>query len=114
MEEFEKKNNQQEKEELFSRSVKAGKRTYFFDVKTTKKDDYYLTITERKKKFDEKGKLHVEKHKVFLYKEDFDKFFEALEESINHIQSKVSLEGQSIDKTTEQFTDVDFDDLEKS
>ena len=74
------------KEHYFSKAVRAGRRTYFFDVKSTKKGDYYLTITESKRRFDnEQGKFFYEKFKVFLYKEDFDKFSHALEESLNFI-----------------------------
>ncbi len=65
-----------DRDEIYSNAVKAGKRTYFFDVKATRNNDYYLTITESKKKFDNNGNPSYEKHKVFLYKEDFDKFVE--------------------------------------
>lgn len=74
-----------EKEEIYSKKVKAGKRTYFFDVKSTRSSDYYLTITESKKKFKDDG-FYYEKHKIFLYKEDFIKFFESLKETMDHIQ----------------------------
>ena len=72
--------------DLFSKSVRAGKRTYFFDVKSTRGNDYYLTITESKKRFGTDGKFTYEKHKVFLYKEDFEKFIEGLNEAIDHIK----------------------------
>ncbi len=72
--------------EIFSRPVKAGKRTYFFDVKATKGNDYYLTITESKKRFGDDGRFHYEKHKLFLYKEDFEKFADGLMEAINFIR----------------------------
>ena len=62
------------KEEIFTKVVRAGKRTYFFDVKATRKDDYYLTITESKKRLGKEGKVFYEKHKIFLYKEDFESF----------------------------------------
>ncbi|MBS1652296.1 MAG: PUR family DNA/RNA-binding protein [Bacteroidetes bacterium] len=75
-----------ERSDLFSKSVRAGKRTYFFDVKSTKANDYYLTITESKKRFTDDGKFHFEKHKIFLYKEDFEKFVEGLNESIAQIR----------------------------
>ena len=76
-----------DRKEIFSKAVKAGKRTYFFDVKATKSDDYYLTITESKKRFDQNGeKAFYEKHKIFLYKEDFDKFMEGLTEAVEHIK----------------------------
>ena len=67
-------NDGMDRDEIYSNAVKAGKRTYFFDVKATRNNDYYLTITESKKKFDNDGNASYEKHKVFLYKEDFDKF----------------------------------------
>lgn len=72
--------------DLFSKSVRAGKRTYFFDVKSTRGNDYYLTITESKKRFGTDGKFTYEKHKIFLYKEDFDKFMEGLNEAVGHIR----------------------------
>ena len=68
--------------EIYSKSVRAGKRTYFFDVKSTRSGDHYLTITESKKKFDQEGNFHFEKHKIFLYKEDFEKFKVALNKSV--------------------------------
>ena len=77
---FEKENS-----EIFSKRVKAGKRTYFFDVKATRSEDYYLTITESKRKPKGDG-FTFEKHKIFLYKEDFGKFVNALQESVNHIK----------------------------
>ncbi len=78
--------NGTDREEIFSKAVRAGKRTYFFDVKSTKANEYYLTITESKKRFGEDGKFFYEKHKLFLYKEDFDKFTEGLSEAISHIK----------------------------
>jgi len=78
--------NGTEREEIFSKAVRAGKRTYFFDVKSTKANEYYLTITESKKRFGEDGKFFYEKHKLFLYKEDFDKFIEGLNEAVSHIK----------------------------
>jgi hypothetical protein len=68
--------------------VKAGKRTYFFDVKSTRSNDYYLTITESKKRFKEDG-FTYEKHKIFLYKEDFNKFVEALNNTVNHVKTEL-------------------------
>ena len=73
-------------EALFSKSVRAGKRTYFFDVRSTRGGDYYLTITESKKRFQDDGKFFFEKHKVFLYKEDFEKFTENFNEAIDFIK----------------------------
>lgn len=71
--------------EVFSKRIKAGKRTYFFDVKPTRGDDYYITITESKKRQTDQGFV-FEKHKIFLYKEDFKKFVGALEETVSHIK----------------------------
>ena len=76
-----------DKEEIYSKSVRAGKRTYFFDVKTTRRNDYYLTLTESKKRFNRDGRFYFEKHKIFLYKEDFDKFQEGLSEVIEYIRA---------------------------
>jgi len=76
-----------EREEIFSKSVRAGKRTYFFDVKTTRRNDYYLTLTESKKRFNRDGRFYFEKHKIFLYKEDFEKFADGLTETIDYIKA---------------------------
>ncbi len=73
-------------DDVYSKPVKAGKRTYFFDVKATKGNDYYLTITESKRKLDRDGSFIYDKHKIFLYKEDFEKFVEGLEEVINYVK----------------------------
>jgi hypothetical protein len=114
------------RDEIFSKSVRAGKRTYFFDVKSTKGKDLYLTITESKKRFNDDGKFFFEKHKLFLYKEDFDKFEEGFREALEAI-SKLKESGEYPDlkndnfnekseeskpeKSSEGFTDVNFDDL---
>ncbi|HRE98213.1 MAG TPA: DUF3276 family protein, partial [Flavobacteriales bacterium] len=72
-----------DRDEIYSKAVRAGKRTYFFDVKTTRGSDLYITITESKKRFDKDGlKVNYEKHKIFLYKEDFEKFVEGLNETV--------------------------------
>ena len=118
MEEYDKKSNKgkTDREEIFSRTVRAGKRTYFFDVKATRRGEYYLTITESKKRFDKDGRFHFEKHKVFLYKEDFDKFSNSLSEVINFIKTNKfeSLENNEEDtQTNNNFTNVEFDDLDK-
>lgn len=76
------------RDEIYSEKVKAGKRTYFFDVKSTRSNDYYLTITESKKRFKEDG-FTYEKHKIFLYKEDFNKFLEALTNTVNHVKTEL-------------------------
>jgi hypothetical protein len=117
-------NNQ---DDIFSKAVRAGKRTYFFDVKTTRGNDLYLTITESKRKYDDDGNFSYEKHKLFLYKEDFDKFSDGLVETVDKIKElqasgnyskespmdKVeSTEEISEDNLTdEEFSDVKFEDL---
>ena len=73
-----------EREEVFSKKVRAGKRTYFFDVKATRSNDYYVTITESKKRFEDGQFI---KHKIFLYKEDFEKFSEGLSDVVEYIKS---------------------------
>lgn len=86
MEDFE--NRDKDREEIFSRAVRAGKRTYFFDVKATVSDEYYLTITESKRRFNnEEGKFFYEKHKLFLYREDFEKFSDGLNDAIEFIKT---------------------------
>ncbi len=75
-----------EREDVFSKAVRAGKRTYYFDVKTTRSNDLYLTITERKKLYREDGSTAYEKHKVFLYQEDFDKFMDGLKCALDALE----------------------------
>ena len=76
------------KAEIYSQRVRAGKRTYFFDVKATRSNDYYLTITESKRRYKEDG-FFYEKHKIFLYKEDFDKFVTALNSTVEHVKTEL-------------------------
>ena len=120
--------------EVYSKAVRAGKkRTYFFDVKETRTSDYYLVITESKKKFDDSGGPPMyEKHKIFLYKEDFDKFLDAFNETTAHIrtiapestyehnqESHSESHQESTPETTpappaenkSEFTDLNFEDL---
>jgi len=108
-------NNKQgdNRDEVFSKAVRAGKRTYFFDVKATRAEDYYLTITESKRRFNnETQKFFFEKHKLFLYKEDFGKFTEGLEEAIAKIKELKAEQGEEIvEKVPTEYTDVDFDSL---
>jgi hypothetical protein len=86
MEEIE--NKDRDREEIFSRAIRAGKRTYFFDVKATAGEDQYITITESKRRFNnDQGKFFYEKHKLFLYKEDFDKFSLGLSDVIEFIRT---------------------------
>ncbi len=99
-----------EREDLFSKAVKAGKRTYFFDVKSTRGNDYYLTITESKKRFGDDGKFTYEKHKIFLYKEDFEKFMEGLNESVDIIKKNSP---PIVERQSNYNDEVSFDDLGK-
>ena len=107
-----------EHREIFSRAVRAGKRTYFFDVKATRRNDYFLTITESKKRFHKDGRFFFEKHKIFLYKEDFEKFSEGFGE-VNDFIKTVKTTDQVMDhvitegkETADDYTNVEFDDLE--
>jgi hypothetical protein len=87
--------NKNDSQEIFSKKIRAGKRTYFFDVKSTRGKDFFLTITESKKSFEDGNYV---KHKIFLYKEDFNKFVEALNETVNYIK-------------TDLMPDYDFDEF---
>lgn len=80
------KNNNLENDHIFSKRIRAGKRTYFIDVKSTRENDYYLTITESKRKHGDEGYL---RHKIFLYKEDFNKFVTGLCEAVDHIKTEL-------------------------
>jgi len=71
------------KESVYSKSVRAGKRTYFFDIKSTRGNDLFLTITESKRRLNDSGESSYEKHKIYLYKEDFEKFMDGLHETFN-------------------------------
>ncbi|MCF0168172.1 MAG: DUF3276 family protein [Bacteroidales bacterium] len=75
-------------DDVYSKPVRAGKRTYFFDVKATKGSDYYLTITESKRRIERDGRYVYDKHKIFLYKEDFEKFAEGLQEVVDYIKAR--------------------------
>lgn len=111
------------KEEIYTKVVRAGKRTYFFDVKATRKEDYYLTITESKKRLGKEGKVFYEKHKIFLYKEDFEKFTKGLKDAVNFIDNghdeSLKNDPQPEDDTkqeakslsSKEFTNIEFDDL---
>jgi len=116
-----------EQEEIFSQVLRAGRRTYFFDVRATKADDYYLTVTESKKFTHDDGSFHYQKHKIYLYKEDFTDFHEMLSKATDYIINEKGDEVISerhqkdfkkeeittTDETpsTESFTDVSFDDI---
>lgn len=100
-----------EKNEVLSRAVRAGKRTYFFDVKTTKTDEKYLTITESKRKFNpDNGNFFYEKHKLFLYKEDFEKFQNALRGMLEFIEIGNLPEDALFEDASK--IDLTFEDLE--
>ncbi|MDA0678463.1 MAG: PUR family DNA/RNA-binding protein [Bacteroidetes bacterium] len=123
-----------EQEEIYSKVLRAGRRTYFFDVRATKAGDYYLTLTESKKFTNQDGSFHYKKHKIYLYKEDFDAFKETLEEMMSFIidqkgeeviserhqkdyrkEDDYTEEEQRSDEdsspNTASFTDIDFDDI---
>ncbi len=109
---------QKEKTEIFGKAVKAGKRTYFFDVKSTKAGDYYITVTESKKKFVEDGKFVYDKHKIFLYKEDFKKFLDTLNETMNFIQKEQPFDPENYRRENNNgydsdSSDISFEDLDK-
>ena len=129
-------NEMMEKEEIYSKVLRAGRRTYFFDVRSTKADDYYLTITESKKFTNDDGSFHYKKHKIYLYKEDFAEFNEILQEMTNYIvdekgdeviserhqrdfkkddfnesEDVVADVTNEVSKSTDSFTDIDFDDI---
>ena len=115
---MEEHDKQERREDIFSKVVRAGKRTYFFDVKATRTNQYYLTITESKRKFNtESGKFFYEKHKVFLYQEDFEKFSEGLETAIRFIETgEKPVEETVVEEATEKpdkSLDVNFEDLGK-
>ncbi|HMQ45401.1 PUR family DNA/RNA-binding protein [Mariniflexile maritimum] len=125
-------NDMMEKEEIFSKVLRAGRRTYFFDVRSTKADDYYLTITESKKFTNDDGSFHYKKHKIYIYKEDFQEFNDILNEMTAYIidekgdeviserhqkDFKKEYEGETLTEngelntSTESFTDIEFDDI---
>ncbi|WP_370392009.1 PUR family DNA/RNA-binding protein [uncultured Winogradskyella sp.] len=123
-----------DKEEIYSKVLRAGRRTYFFDVRATKAGDYYLTITESKKFTNDDGSYHYKKHKIYLYKEDFTEFKEILGEMTDYIINEKGEEviserhqkdfkreddfvkneaktSEDANKGTENFTDISFDDI---
>ena len=98
-------------EDVYSKPVRAGKRTYFFDVKATKgNNDYYLTITESKRRQEQDGTFSYDKHKIFLYKEDFEKFAEGLEDAVAFIRGRLGGETPQ-QGPAKSFTDVHFDEF---
>ena len=125
------KNEMLEQEEIFSKVLRAGRRTYFFDVRATKARDYYLTITESKKFTNEDGSFYYKKHKIYLYKEDFSEFREILGEMTDYIIDEKGVEViserhqkdykkeepdaeakvESDSDAPENFTDLNFEDI---
>ncbi len=97
-----------EREEVFSKKVRAGKRTYFFDVKATRSNDYYVTITESKKRLEDGVFV---KHKIFLYKEDFEKFAEGLAETVEYIKSHQDVVEKRYEFATEEVGQKVNDDF---
>jgi hypothetical protein len=112
MDGYEKKDNGKDREEVFSKAVRAGKRTYFFDVKSTRQEELYLTITESKKRFGDDGQSHFEKHKIFLYKEDFEKFMEGLNEVMGYVHKNQGETVESNPLESKAYTNVEFDDFD--
>lgn len=92
--------------EIYSKIVRAGKRTYFFDVKSTKGSDLYITLTESKKTYSEDGRENYQKHKIFLYKEDFEKFRDGLNDVIAQIETIKDEEGISEKEVSFSFEDL--------
>ncbi len=101
-------------DDIFSKPVRAGKRTYFFDVKATKGNDYYLTITESKRRVEKDGRFVYDKHKIFLYKEDFDKFSQGLEEVVAFIKERCPVVERVYEENNDRdskFSSVNFEEL---
>jgi len=113
---MEEQEKQDRRPDIFSKVVRAGKRTYFFDVKTTRNGEYYLTITESKRRFlNDQGKFVYEKHKIFLYREDFEKFVTGLDGAIRYIETGVGVGDTDLtdigEDTDNVHLDVSFEDL---
>jgi hypothetical protein len=124
-------NGMLEKEEIFSKVLRAGRRTYFFDVRSTKAEDYYITITESKKFTEPDGSFHFKKHKIYLYKEDFAAFKEILDEMMDYVYENKgeeviserhqkdfknesyyqNEEDESFETKTDNYTDINFEDI---
>ena len=121
----------EKKDEIYSKALRAGRRTYFFDVRSTRADDFYLTITESKREFNEDGSVYYKKHKIYLYKEDFKNFAENLNEMTDYIikergEDVISLKNgekdsenntkdkeEIVEEKSTDFTEVNFEDLGK-
>jgi len=102
------------KVEIYSQRVRAGKRTYFFDVKSTRSNDYYLTITESKRRYKDDG-YYYEKHKIFLYKEDFNKFVDALNITVDHVKTELlpDVDFTQFDHKEEEYKEKEKENKEK-
>lgn len=101
----------EDSEDVHSIPVRAGKRTYFFDVKTTRgQKDYYLTVTESKRRQNPDGTFSFDKHKIFLYKEDFEKFQEGLQQAVEYIRD-TCFNGEIPQRPVEEKSDIEFEDL---
>lgn len=109
---FKKENEFEAGEEVYSKSVRAGRRTYFFDVRSTRDEDYYLTITESRKKQGRDGAFFYDKHKLFLYKEDFQKFSDGLEEVVAYIKKQRPDFFENRELLQNAVVDTGMDDLE--
>lgn len=104
--------DKKDQNEIYSNAVRAGKRTYFFDVKATRNNELYLTITESKKRFTDDGKFTFEKHKIFLYREDFEKFINALNTSMDYVNNNSTEPIQQHERNSD-YSNVNFEDLNK-
>lgn len=91
--------------EVYSKVVRAGKRTYFFDIKSTKGNDLYITLTESKKTFNDDGRDNYQKHKIFLYKEDFEKFRDGLNDVLAKIDELKNVDHQSTSENSSSYTE---------
>lgn len=127
-------NDMMEQEEIYSKVLRAGRRTYFFDVRATRAGDYYLTITESKKFTNDDGSFHYKKHKIYLYKEDFVSFKENVDDMIDYIINEkgeevisdrhqkdfkkeddtfeaTDNENENEKKSSDSFTNINFEDI---
>lgn len=104
-----------DREEIYANAVRAGKRTYFFDVRATRAGDLYITITESKRQYNDDGTFQYKKHKIFLYKEDFEKFTDALTDSIKKVIELNREKSYDLsERMDKKFTDVSFEELGNS
>ncbi len=114
-EDFDEANAQERGDDVYSRQVRAGKRTYFFDVKATRGNDYYLTITESKRRVEKDGRFAYDKHKIFLYKEDFEKFASTFQEMVDYIKANCPVQNQDSPEKGEgdgtYKSSISFDEL---